>query len=118
MKNINKLFYVLLSILSTNISFAWSIKDSMIPTTNTIWVTWDGLSPLTQVMVYFKDFLFYILWTIAVWVFLYFWFKIITAKWNEEEFKKSLMWFLYAIVWLAIIPLAWGAVKIISTLKF
>jgi hypothetical protein len=28
------------------------------------------------------------------------------------------MWFLYAVIGLAIIPLAWSAVKIISTLKF
>lgn len=94
------------------------LKDDMLPNANTIWVSWDGTGALTQVLVYTKNFLFSILGIVAVWVFLYFWFKLIINRWNEEEFKKALMWFLYAVIWLSIIPLAWWAVKIISTLKF
>lgn len=96
-----------------------SLKDDMLPeTTKTVWVDWEWTWAITQVLVYIKDFLFSILWLVAIWVFLYFWFKLIIARWNEEDFKKALMWFLYAVIWLAIIPLAWWAVKIISTLKF
>lgn len=78
--------------------------------------TWE--TPLNNVFKFIKDFLFDILWIIAVWVFLYFWFKLIAARWNPEEFKKVLMGFVYAIVWLAIIPLAWWAVKLVSSLSF
>lgn len=113
-----KIFFIIVSFLSILTTNANSLKDSMLPNNNTIGVSWDWLTPLTQVIVYFKDFLFYSLWTISVWVFLYFWFKLTIAKWDEEEFKKTLMWFLYAIIWLAIIPLAWWAVKIVTTLKF
>ncbi len=95
-----------------------SLKDSMLPNNNTVWVDDDWTYALNQVFIYIKNFLFSILWLVAVWVFLYFWFKLITAKWNEEDFKKALMWFVYAIIWLAIIPLAWWAVKIIASLKF
>lgn len=111
------ILFIILNIY-TFITNASDLKDAMIPTnSNTIWVE-GWIWAISQVLIYIKDFLFSILWIIAVWVFLYFWFKLITAKWNEEELKKTLIWFLYAIIWLAVIPLAWSAVKIISTLKF
>lgn len=112
-----KIILILISYFYTLIAKA-DIKDDILPNANTIWVSWDGTGALTQVLVYTKDFLFSILGIVAVWVFLYFWFKLIINRWNEEEFKKALMWFLYAVIWLSIIPLAWWAVKIISTLKF
>ena len=113
-----KILYIILWNLFVLSVKANSLKDAMLPNNNTIWVTWEWLSPLTQVIIYIKDFMFYILWIIAVWVFLYFGFKLTIARWDEEEFKKTLLWFVYAIVWLAIIPLAWWAVKIVTTLKF
>jgi hypothetical protein len=112
-----KLLFIFLWIILSFYAKA-SLKDSMLPNGNTVWVDDDWTHALNQVFIYVKNFLFSILWLVAVWVFLYFWFKLITAKWNEEEFKKALMWFVYAIIWLAIIPLAWWAVKIIGTLKF
>jgi hypothetical protein len=114
MKKIYFSFLVYISILQTYAD----LKNDMLPSTDTVWVVWEWLDPLTQILVHTKTFLFAVLWLVAVGVFLYFWFQLITNKWNEEEFKKALMWFIYAIVWLAIIPLAWWAVKIISTLTF
>lgn len=114
MKKIFFVFIWILSILKTNAS----LKDDMLPNRNTVWVSADWTDVLTQVAVYVKDFLFAILWVITIWVFLYFGFKLVISRWNEEEFKKALMWFVYAVVWLAIIPLAWWAVKLIWTLKF
>lgn len=97
---------------------AWDLKYDMLPNSNTAGIASEWTGALTEVLVYAKDFLFSILAIVSIAVFIYFWFKLVTARWNEEEFKKALMWFLYAIIWLAIIPLAWWVVKIVSTLKF
>lgn len=113
-----KIIFLITSYFSIFITNAGSLKDDMIPNLNTVWVDESWTWVISQVLIYVKDFLFSILWIIAVWVFLYFWFKLIIARWNEEEFKKALIWFMYAVIWLTIIPLAWSAVKIISTLKF
>lgn len=118
MKKISGIILILISYFSIFIANAGSLKDDMIPNSNNIWVSWEWTWVISQILIYTKDFLFSILGIIAIWVFLYFWFKLTIARWNEEEFKKALMWFMYAVIWLAIIPLAWWAVKIISTLKF
>lgn len=112
-----KILFTLIWILSFVDVFA-SLKDKMLPNDNTVWLDRDGVWVLSQILIYVKDFLFSILGIVAIWVFLYFWFQLVISRWNEEEFKKTLMWFVYAVIWLAIIPVAWWAVKIISTLKF
>ena len=98
--------------------YAWDLRESMLPNSNTVWVGGDGTNALNQIFIYIKDFLFAILWLIAIGVFLYFWFKLISSRGNEEDFKKALMWFVYAVIGLAIIPLAWGAVRLIVSLDF
>ena len=95
-----------------------SLKDSMMLDENSIWIDWDWVWVINIILIYVKDLLFYILWFVAVAVFLYFWFKLISSRWNEEEFKKTLMWFIYAIVWLAIIPLSYWLVKLVVSLRF
>ncbi len=112
----NKIFLFLISFFPVFLANA-SLKDSMMPNSNTIWISWEWTWVINEVLISFKDLLFYFLSFIAIWVFLYFWFKLIKSRWNEEEFKKTLMWFVYAIIWLAIIPLAYWAVKLIASLK-
>ncbi len=114
MKKITISFYIYFSFLQTYAD----LQADMLPNTHTVWVSWDWTETLTNVLVSFKTFLFSILALVAVWVFLYFWFNLIINRWNEEEFKKTLMWFMYAIIWLAIIPLSWWVVKIVTTLTF
>jgi len=75
-------------------------------------------NPLMTLFWFFRDFLFDILWVITVWVFLYFWFKLISAQWNPEEMKKVIVWFVYVVIWLAIIPLSLAAVRLVSSLNF
>lgn len=117
-----KYFYIIIWFLFLKINvFASDLNSKMISVlskNNKIWISGDNTQGLDQVFIYVKDFIFNILWIIWVWVFLYFWFKIISARWNPEEFKKTLMWFVYAIVWLAIIPFAYGLVKLVSSLNF
>lgn len=113
-----KIFYVLIVFLTNIYLTTASLKKSMLPNNNTIWISWKWTDSLNQVFIYAKNFLFAVLWLIAVWVFLFFWFKLISAKWDPEELKKVLMWFVYAIVWLAVIPLAWWIVKLVASLNF
>lgn len=99
-------------------TYAIDLQSSMLPNDNTVGVDAEWTWVLNQIFVYVKNFMFAILWLIAIWVFLYFWFKLISSRGNEEEFKKALMWFVYAIIWLAIIPLAWWVVRLIVSLDF
>ncbi len=98
-------------------AFAISLKDGMLPSTSLAWVDWDWKNPLINLFSYAKSFIFSILELVVIWTFLYLWFVLITSKWKPDDFKKALMWLVYAIVWLAIIPIAYAAVKIISSLN-
>jgi hypothetical protein len=65
-----------------------------------------------------KDSIFWLLALVSIAVFIFIWAKLIMAKWNPEEFKKALMQFIYAVIWLAVIALSWGLVKLVSSLNF
>jgi hypothetical protein len=111
--------------------FAWNptdLRSNMNPT-NGVWAGNQVLSQatgqitgdenvLTTLFGYVRDFIFDLVWIAAIGVFLYFGFKMISAQWNPEELKKVLIWFLYAVIWLAIIPLSWAMVKLVSSLDF
>jgi hypothetical protein len=71
-----------------------------------------------DVFAYIRDFIFDLVWIAAIGVFLYFGFNMISAQWNPEELKKVLIGFLYAVIWLAIIPLSWALVRLVSSLDF
>jgi heme O synthase-like polyprenyltransferase len=95
----------------------------MIPSTNTIMgnsaeINWKWTDVLMPVFTEFKTLIFGLLALIAVAVFIYLWYKLVTAQWKPDEFKKAMMGFVYAVVWLAIIPLAWAMIKLISSLQF
>lgn len=49
---------------------------------------------------------------IAVWVMIYVWFLFLTAEWKTEQFSKAWKAAIYAIIWLAVVPLAYVLVKI------
>lgn len=46
------------------------------------------------------------------------WCNLISSRGKPDEFKNALMWLIYAMVWMTVIPLAYAAVKIISSLNF
>jgi membrane protein DedA with SNARE-associated domain len=51
---------------------------------------------------------------ISVGVFLYIGYTLFTAQGNEEEFKKAWKALVYAVIGLAVMPLAYIAVKIVT----
>ncbi len=100
-----------------------NIQNDMLPNTNTIMgnsadIKWSGTNSLFPVLTELKTIIFSLLALIAVAVFIYLWFKLVSAQWKPDEFKKAMMGFVYAVIWLAIIPLAWALVKLISSLQF
>jgi len=115
-----KIFYIFFTYITfLNTALAWWLWDAMLPVAdNQIWVEDNWVGTINDILIFVKDFIFTILWIIAVWVFLYFWFKLITSRWNQEEMQKTLVAFVYAIAWLAVIPLAYTLVYLITTYKF
>ena len=55
---------------------------------------------------------------VSVSVFLYIGFMLFTAKGNEEEFKKAWKALVYAVIGLAVMPLAYIMVKIVTGFTF
>lgn len=65
-----------------------------------------------------ERYIFGLLWIIAVGVFLYIGFILFTAEWKEEKLKEWMKALVYAWVWLAIIPLSYILIKIVTWLNF
>lgn len=115
--------FALLFVLHSKIIYAVSIKEWMLWTTE----DWadnisdisrdDGLSMLSKIFRWAKDEIMAMVWILAVWVFIFIWIRIIMARWNPEEFKKSILHFVYAIIWVFFIFMAWWLVKLVSTLS-
>ncbi len=55
---------------------------------------------------------------VSVSVFLYIGYMLFTAQGKEEEFKKAWTALIYAVIGLAVIPLAYIAVKIVTGFTF
>ena len=94
-----------------------SIYDNLIETVNKNNIlesdsTW--LSLLDEVFFFIKNSISDLIMLISISVFLYIWIKLVISRWNPEEFKKGIMHFVYAIIWIVIISISWAAVKLVS----
>ena len=78
----------------------------------------NWLIQLSQIFVWIKDSLTWILLLIAVATFLFIWIRLASARWNPEEFKKAMTHFVYAIIWIFIISFGWAAVTLVAWLNF
>lgn len=116
-KFISIIFFSFITYTSTFNNLFADIKTNIIPTNQTVVTDTDWNTVIFNLLAYAKNFIFWVLMLIAIGVFLYIWFKLITAKWNQEEFKKALQTFVYAIVGLAFVWLAWALVMIVSSLN-
>ena len=115
---LNKIYtFIFLSFVSVSTIFA-DIQTDIIPDDDPIVANVNWEEGITGILTYIKDTIFVLLMIISVWAFLYVGFKLIIAKWNPEEFKKALMSFVYAIVGIALVSLAYVLVQFISGLQF
>lgn len=118
-----KLLTIILAYLAIIQAKALDIRDSISPNVeSTLWQGWQAIdwktTMLDWVLKFATDSIFGLLLTAAIAVFVIIWAKLLFALWNPEEFKKSLMWFVYAIIWIAIIPMAWWIVALVTSVNF
>ena len=65
-----------------------------------------------------EKYIFGLLWVASVAVFMYIWYLLFSAEWKEENLKKWMKSLVYVWVWLAIIPLSWILIKIVTWFNF
>ncbi|MDD2870571.1 MAG: hypothetical protein PHS49_01150 [Candidatus Gracilibacteria bacterium] len=97
-----------------------TIKDSLLGITENDVLPADdnGLSVLDSIFIWVKDSLTGLLFVAAVGVFLFIGIRVVMARGNPEEFKKSITQLIYAIVGIFLISLAWAAVTLVAGLNF
>jgi len=74
-------------------------------------------SLLNNIINYISESIFNLIMIISIAVFIFIWAKLITAKWNPEEFKKAIMSFIYAIAWIFIVSASLWVVKLVASLN-
>ena len=99
------------------------LKDNILPTSSTdgnVGVL-SGLSTnqniLDAILAYIRESIFGLMAMIAIGVFLYIWFKLISARGNPEEFKKALNTLIYAVIGIFVVSFAWAAVRLVAGLN-
>ncbi|MDD2907852.1 MAG: hypothetical protein PHH98_04375 [Candidatus Gracilibacteria bacterium] len=118
-----KLLYItslLTSFLSVGISYAADVKTKLIEVTEPTIGTIDGTSTssiLGGLFVWFKTEVFSVIMVISIAVFIFIGIKFATARGNPEEFKKAWMHTIYAVIGIFFVFMAWGLVKIVSSLS-
>lgn len=98
---------------STIKDWLWLSNDiSVFKKNENNWV--DQLSWLLKSWI---DLIFWLLVVLLTWVFIFIWWKLAMSKWDAEEFKKWLIWFVYAVIWAALIPASYAIIQIITWIK-
>lgn len=63
---------------------------------------------------FIRDGIFALMAVLAIGMFLFIGAKLIMARGNPEEFKKALMSFVYAAIWIFVVTAAWAIVRLIA----
>ena len=117
-------FFITLNSYWNDLWWEDTIKSNIIPidpnyaATGALTAATAWLSPISKSFQIVKDIIFWLLALFAIWSFLYFWFKLVVAQWNQEEFKKAMSWFVYTIIGIILASLAWWIIKLISSIQF
>lgn len=100
----------------------WEQTNQLIAWKNTVdlslWADKNNVNFSDNFIKVIERYIFWLLWIIAVTVFIYISYMLFTAEWKEDELKKAMKALTYAIVWLAIIPLSYIAIRIITWFNF
>ena len=118
-------FISLIFILSSAFAVWWKedIKKGLLEQKNVILTGVDTLSDdwnltiIDTIFKFVKDSISGLLSVFVIWVFLYMWMRLVLAQWNPEELKKTMIQFVYVIVWIFIISIAYAVVKLVSWLS-
>lgn len=74
----------------------------------------DASAQVTGFLEWIRDSIDALLPLVAIGVFLFVGIRLGLARWNPEEFKKSWIQFIYAVVGIFVVSAAWAAVKLIQ----
>lgn len=100
-------------------SNGWSIKDVLKDTTDPIVDIKDddGLDMLSKLLRWFKTELMSLVSVLVIWVFIFIGIRIVMSRWDPEWFKKAMLHFVYAVIWVFFIFIAWWLVRLIYSLS-
>lgn len=112
---IKKILFIFLSLFYSLHTFA-SLEESMLPDAKSIMDDEEGLWMIDVLLNFVRNSVFWLLALIAIAMFIFVGAKLITARWDQEQFKKAMMMFLYTIIWLFIVAASWVAVQLIAWL--
>ncbi len=114
-----KILFSLIAFVTTlQITFAEQkpqyLKD-MLPNSQDVLVDWDNADKqIDNFLFWIRDSIDTLLPITAIGVFLFVGIRLGLARWNPDEFKKSWMQFIYAIVGIFVVSFAWAAVKLVA----
>lgn len=123
----NKIFYTIFAII--HIIIIWEVsassldsdglKDAIIPSDgyNTLSSTQEGEWLLDYVLWYIRDSIFSLMAVIAIGMFIYIGARLVIARGNQEEFKKALKSFIYAVVGILVVAFAWAIINFVAGLN-
>ncbi len=123
----NKIFYTIFAII--HIVIIWEVsassldsdglKDAIIPSDgyNTLSSTQEGEWLLDYVLWYIRDSIFSLMAVIAIGMFIYIGARLVIARGNQEEFKKALKSFIYAVVGILVVAFAWAIINFVAGLN-
>jgi len=101
----------------TKVTKDQTILERIVPTGEKIVTGDDWFSMLDNIFAWAKDGIFGMLMVLSLGVFLFLWIRLVIARGNPEEFKKSMMSMVYAVVGLFLVSAAWAIVKLVSWLN-
>jgi hypothetical protein len=83
-----------------------------------LWVDANDVSIKDNFLRVAQKYILWIVWIVAISMFIYIWFQLSTAEWKADQFAKAMKWLVYLAVWLAIIPLAYIVIKVATWFTF
>lgn len=131
-KNLKRIIYLYFAIFITKINafaenqvdHSEAIKMNILPNNVKTVIQWEELkvdwttSYLDLIISWVMDGQIFFGMISAITVFIILWWKLLTANWDEEKHSEAIRWFIYVWVWLALIPLGWAIIRLVTSISF
>jgi hypothetical protein len=91
-------------------------ENTIITGVETVSTDWK-LTVVDTIFKFVKDSISGLLLVMVIWVFLFMWMRLVLARWNPEELKKTMIQFVYVAIWMFVVSIAWAIVKLVSWLS-
>lgn len=93
----------------------WQWQQDLQSATQTARVFWDQ-NDVISVVNLANRYLWFFLGVIAMFVLVYAWFKLVTARWDEKEMKKVTQTVLWLVIWVIIAIFSFLIVRLAANL--